>query len=145
MTYVRDPYDTDEPPCVCGLTGPARTTEEFCAAHGDPAKPFPDEPAPAALSGWKMTITRTLHLIGRHPSAEAARAFASQLLADGELNPSLVPWETAVTAAPLGAPARHPQVTFTNAITSCPTEYERHCYPDTGAAFEAAVTGRPYN
>ena len=41
MTYVRDPYDTAEPPCVCGLSGPARTTEEFCPAHGDPGKPFP--------------------------------------------------------------------------------------------------------
>lgn len=42
-------------------------------------------------------------------------------------------------------PARHPQVTFTNAITSCPTEYQRRCYPDTDTAFEAAVTERPYN
>jgi hypothetical protein len=39
MTYARDPYDTDEPPCVCGLSGPMRTTEEFCPAHGDPDKP----------------------------------------------------------------------------------------------------------
>jgi len=46
MSYVRDPYDTDEPPCVCGLSGPARTTEEFCPSHGDPDKPFPDRMEP---------------------------------------------------------------------------------------------------
>jgi|SRR5450755_1061716 hypothetical protein len=45
MSYVRDPYDTDEPPCVCGLAGPARTTEEFCPSHGEPDGPFPFEPA----------------------------------------------------------------------------------------------------
>ena len=27
MTYARDPYDTDEPPCFCDrLAGPVRTT-----------------------------------------------------------------------------------------------------------------------
>ena len=41
MPYVRDPYDTDEPPCVCGnqAPGPVLTTEEFCPACGDPGKP----------------------------------------------------------------------------------------------------------
>ena len=41
MSYVRDPYDTPEPPCFCGqqATGPVLTTEEFCPACGDPAKP----------------------------------------------------------------------------------------------------------
>ena len=53
MSYVRDPYDTDEPPCFCGnqATGPVLTTEEFCPACGDPDKPFPlpeyDEPGAA--------------------------------------------------------------------------------------------------
>jgi hypothetical protein len=43
MTYARDPYDTDQPPCVCGHEdGSALTTEEFCPAHGDPAKPAPE-------------------------------------------------------------------------------------------------------
>ena len=48
--YGRDPYDTDEPPCFCGLAGPARTTEEFCPSHGDESKPFPDEPAKEGLA-----------------------------------------------------------------------------------------------
>lgn len=43
MTYTRDPYDTDRPPCVCGTEpGPVLTTEEFCPAHGAPARPAPD-------------------------------------------------------------------------------------------------------
>ena len=48
MSYVRDPYDTDEPPCVCSnqAIGP-----EFCPSCGDQDKPFPlpeyDEPEPA--------------------------------------------------------------------------------------------------
>ena len=50
MSYGRDPYDTDEPPCFCGLAGPARTTEEFCPSHGDESKPFPDEPAKEGLA-----------------------------------------------------------------------------------------------
>lgn len=53
VTYVRDPYDTDEPPCFCGqqADGPVLTTEEFCPACGDPGKPImepegnDDEPA----------------------------------------------------------------------------------------------------
>jgi hypothetical protein len=53
MSYVRDPYDTDEPPCFCGrqATGPVLTTAEFCPACGDPDKPVTepegndDEPA----------------------------------------------------------------------------------------------------
>ena len=37
MSYLRDPYDTDEPPCFCDSpAGP-----EFCPAHGDPDKPLP--------------------------------------------------------------------------------------------------------
>jgi hypothetical protein len=46
MTYARDPYDTDEPPCFCPLenTGPVTTTAEFCPAHGDPDKPAPEPP-----------------------------------------------------------------------------------------------------
>lgn len=45
MTYARDPYDTDQPPCFCGLeAGPVLTTEEFCPAHGDPDKPAPEPP-----------------------------------------------------------------------------------------------------
>jgi hypothetical protein len=43
MTYIRDPYDTDEPPCMCG-DGPGQTTPEFCPAHGDPSKPAPEPP-----------------------------------------------------------------------------------------------------
>ena len=41
MTYVRDPCDTDEPPCFCGnqAPGPVLTSEEFCPACGDPDKP----------------------------------------------------------------------------------------------------------
>lgn len=43
MAYARDPYDTDEPPCLC--TGPlARTTPEFCPYCGDPDKPAPEPP-----------------------------------------------------------------------------------------------------
>jgi hypothetical protein len=50
MTYARDPYDTDEPPCFCDLenTGPVLTTAEFCPAHGDPDKPAPEPPAEIA-------------------------------------------------------------------------------------------------
>lgn len=45
MTYARDPYDTDQPPCVCPLDGePVLTTEEYCPAHGDPDKPAPESP-----------------------------------------------------------------------------------------------------
>lgn len=47
MTYVRDPYDTDEPPCFCDLDNPrgeVLTTPEFCPAHGDPDKPAPEPP-----------------------------------------------------------------------------------------------------
>jgi len=45
MTYVRDPYDTDEPPCFCApqATDPLGATAEFCPAHGsDLAKPVPE-------------------------------------------------------------------------------------------------------
>jgi len=48
MTYARDPFDTDEPPCFCGWQGPADqvcTTREFCPACGDPGKPAPEPPA----------------------------------------------------------------------------------------------------
>ena len=31
MSYARDPFDTDQPPCYCHLVG-----EECCPAHGDP-------------------------------------------------------------------------------------------------------------
>jgi hypothetical protein len=49
MTYARDPYDTDQPPCVCPLeAGPVLTTEEFCPAHGDPGRPAPEEAQGAA-------------------------------------------------------------------------------------------------
>lgn len=46
MTYARDPYDTDQPPCFCAGqdSGLARTTEEFCPACGDPSKPAPEPP-----------------------------------------------------------------------------------------------------
>ena len=53
MSYVRDPYDTDEPPCFCAPvdTDPLGATAEFCPMCGDPAKPFPlpeyDEPGVA--------------------------------------------------------------------------------------------------
>lgn len=40
MSYVRDPCDTDEPPCFCDQgVGPVLTTAEFCPACGDPDKP----------------------------------------------------------------------------------------------------------
>jgi hypothetical protein len=46
MTYVRDPYDTDQPPCFCGNqeSGFVITTEEFCPACGDSDKPAPEPP-----------------------------------------------------------------------------------------------------
>jgi hypothetical protein len=45
VTYARDPYDTDEPPCFCPVGSPdPRTTQEYCPAHGDPAKPAPEPP-----------------------------------------------------------------------------------------------------
>ena len=73
MSYVRDPCDTDEPPCVCGLSGPARTTEEFCPAHGDPAKPVTepagndDEPAYAECEGCTRCTRQGCH---RGPDSE---------------------------------------------------------------------------
>jgi len=44
-----------------------------------------------------------------------------------------------------GGQPRHPSVAFVNAITSCPTVGERHCYPDPVAAFDALSEYRPYN
>ena len=55
MSYVRDPYDTDEPPCFCGqqAPGPVLTTAEFCPACGDPDKPIPEpEGNEDERSGW---------------------------------------------------------------------------------------------
>lgn len=51
MTYARDPYDTDHPPCRC-----ATTTQEFCPEHGDPAKPAPDPPATEQPAGRWVRI-----------------------------------------------------------------------------------------
>jgi hypothetical protein len=48
VTYARDPYDTDQPPCFCDLENVGRevlTTAEFCPAHGDPDKPAPEPPS----------------------------------------------------------------------------------------------------
>jgi hypothetical protein len=48
MTYARDPFDTDEPPCLCGQQAPdAVTTPEFCPACGDPDKPGIEQGGPA--------------------------------------------------------------------------------------------------
>jgi hypothetical protein len=46
VTYARDPYDTDQPPCVCGAQapGPVLTTAEFCPACGESDKPAPEPP-----------------------------------------------------------------------------------------------------
>jgi hypothetical protein len=39
--YASDPYDTDQPPCLCGGGTPETgiTTPEFCPACGDPDAP----------------------------------------------------------------------------------------------------------
>lgn len=60
MTYARDPYDTDEPPCFCPIGSPApRTTQELCPAHGDPAKPAlePRELCGSCDAGLPMSCT----------------------------------------------------------------------------------------
>lgn len=41
--------------------------------------------------------------------------------------------------------ARHPKVTWINAITSCPTVSESRCFASEADAFAAAVKERPYN
>ena len=57
MSYARDPYDTDEPPCFCDQeAGPVLTTQEFCPAHGDPAKPAPEPPV-EAVSNTEPYVT----------------------------------------------------------------------------------------
>ena len=42
-------------------------------------------------------------------------------------------------------PARHPKVTWINAITSCPTESTARCFVTADEAFAAMVSERPYN
>lgn len=63
MTYARDPYDTDRPPCLCGgqASGPVLTTAEFCPACGDPDKPVPEPPGDeiaAAVAAERERIAR---------------------------------------------------------------------------------------
>jgi hypothetical protein len=58
VSYARDPYDTDQPPCRCVQDG-----EEFCPAHGDPSKPAPEPPAD--LPPDPAETTR--HFPGCHP------------------------------------------------------------------------------
>ena len=52
-----------------------------------------------AMSGYKITLTRKLHLVGRYRSRESAEEFARGLADSGQLAPG--DWETTVTVAPL--------------------------------------------
>jgi hypothetical protein len=56
-----------------------------------------------SMSGYKVTVTRTLHLHGRYRSRESAEEFGRGLADSGQLAPS--DWETVVVAEPLGAPS----------------------------------------
>lgn len=70
MTYARDPYDTDEPPCFCPVGSPEpSTTQEFCPAHGDPAKPAPEPPVPDwhGLDVSEMTDAQIREMAGAEP------------------------------------------------------------------------------
>ena len=55
------------------------------------------------MSGYKVTVTRTLHLLGRYRSRESAEEFGRGLADSGQLAPS--DWETAVTVEPAGTPS----------------------------------------
>ncbi|HEY3958699.1 MAG TPA: hypothetical protein VGM53_35505 [Streptosporangiaceae bacterium] len=56
--------------------------------------------AAEAMSGYKSTVTLTLHLTGRHRSRESAEAFARELAASGQTTPG--DWTLSVTTEPLG-------------------------------------------
>jgi hypothetical protein len=58
----------------------------------------PKTPADS-MSGYKVTVIRTLHLVGRYRSRESAEEFGRGLADSGQLAPS--DWETAVTVEPL--------------------------------------------
>ena len=58
------------------------------------------------MSGYKVTVTRTLHLLGRYRSRESAEEFGRGLADSGQLAPS--DWETAVAVELLDAPSPDP-------------------------------------
>ena len=60
--------------------------------------PMTERPADS-MSGYKVTVTRTLNLIGRYRSRESAEEFGRGLADSGQLAPS--DWETVVTAEPV--------------------------------------------
>ena len=59
----------------------------------------PERPADS-MSGYKVTVTRTVHLVGRYRSRESAEEFGRGLADSGQL--ALSDWETVVTVEPLG-------------------------------------------
>ena len=59
----------------------------------------PGDEAADSMSGYKVTVTRTLHLLGRYRSRESAEEFGRGLADSGQLAPS--DWETAVTVEPI--------------------------------------------
>jgi hypothetical protein len=75
VTYARDPYDTDQPPCFCDQeAGPVLTTQEFCPEHGDPDKPAPDSEVPDwhGLHVNEMTDAQIREMAGAHGSLPRA-------------------------------------------------------------------------